>query len=455
MSWLNLMVAFLVGVLFAWLVSKAKSSAAEARVEELRQQIQRDAQGFDGLRKHLQESEAARVAAETRAAEIEKGVAEQQMLLEAAKTKLADTFNALAAKALADNNEGFLTLAEQKFKALKESAESQLVSRQDAIGALVQPLENALTKYQDEARQLEQLRQKELGSVGRQLSDVAAAQAALQQETARLASALSSAQVRGRWGEITLRRCAELAGMSGFCDFEEQATRTTDDGWQRPDMVVRMPAGRQVIVDSKVPMAAYDDWRQATSDPEREAALDRHVDNILKHVTQLASREYWAPFQSAEFVVMFIPNDTFLAAATQKDPGLVESAMQRRVVLATPSTFYGLLRAVEYGWRQQQLADNARRISQVGQELCDRIATFIGHLDAVGVALMKAMKAYNRSTGSFNQSLLPKAKHFKELGAGGKKEMKELPVLDVARSPEALGSVVEAEPIAEVEETGL
>lgn len=448
MAWMALIGGFLVGTGLAWAVSSAlarsRAAAAEARVEELRQQIARDAQGFEGIRRHLQESEAARVAAETRVAEVQTRLGEQKALLEAAKITLTDAFRSLASEALASNNQGFLTLAEEKFKALKESAETELVARQEAIDALVKPLGDALTEYQKEARQLEQLRQKELGSVGRQLSDVAVAQVALQQETARLVGALSAAQVRGRWGEITLKRCAELAGMSEFCDFQEQVTLTTEDGWQRPDMIVRMPAGRQVIVDSKVPMAAYDDWCRTSSDTEREAALERHVDSILGHVSQLASREYWAPFESAEFVVLFIPNDTFLAAATQRNPGLVEAAMQRRIVFATPSTLYGLLRAVEYGWRQQHLADNARRISEVGQDLCDRIAIFVEHLDTIGVSLARAMKGYNKATGSFNQYLLPKARQFKQLGAGGKKDLKELPILDVASSLEPLEAAEES-----------
>ncbi len=456
-AWMALVGGFLIGVGLAWAVSsalaKSRTAAAEARVEELRKQIEGDSRGFKGLRKALEEAQTARSVAETHAGEVEKRVTEQLALLEDAKMKLTRTFDALAADALAKNNQGFLTLAEEKFRALAESAGSDLSSRQQAIGALVKPLGDALTQYQGEAGKLENIRQRELGSVGQQLSDVAKAQTALSQETIRLANALSSAQVRGRWGEITLRRCAELAGLSDFCDFEEQVSRTTEEGRQRPDMIVRMPAGRQVIVDSKVPMSAYDDWRQAASEGERDAALQRHADNILGHVSQLASREYWAPFESAEFVVMFIPNDTFLAAATQKEPGLVEIAMQKRIVFATPSTFYGLLRAVEYGWRQQQLAENARRISEVGQVLCDRIATFIDHLEKVGVALTRAMKEYSKATGSFNQNLLPKARQFKQLGAGGKKELKELPILDVASTLEAIDATVEAESVGGVEDS--
>ncbi|MBI4227544.1 MAG: DNA recombination protein RmuC [Candidatus Omnitrophica bacterium] len=447
--------AFAAGAVIAWViasaVAKSQTAAAEARVGELRTQVDAARQGFDGLRAKLEESERAKVAAETRAADIATRVAEQQALLDDAKAKLTDTFKALASEVLATNNKGFLTLAGEKFKALQESADTELASRQEAIDALVKPLEKALTDYQQEARQLEQLRQKELGSVGRQLTDVAAAQLALQQETARLVGALSSAQIRGRWGEVSLRRCAELAGMSSFCDFDEQVTRVTEDGRLRPDMIVRMPAGRQVIVDSKVPMVGYDEWRQAESEPARETALGRHVTCILQHVSQLASREYWEPFQSAEFVVLFIPNDTFLAAATQKDPGLVEAAMQKRVVFATPSTLYGLLRAVEYGWRQQHLADNARRINQVGRELCDRIAKFVEHLETIGAALAKATKSYRLAAGSYHQYLLPKARQFTQLGAGGKKEIKELPVLEAPdESPETpamtetSGAVVES-----------
>ncbi|MBI4313850.1 MAG: DNA recombination protein RmuC [Candidatus Omnitrophica bacterium] len=450
-------VGFLFGAFMAWTIGKSQSASAHARVDELRRQLEENIEGFKGLRHKLEMAEEARVTAETRAVEIEKKVTEQQALLDGATTALSDTFSALAAQALKANNTGFLILAEEKFKSLKESADTSLASREEAIGALVKPLEKALSDYQTEAREIEKNRQKELGSVGEQLSSVAAGQSRLQEETARLVGALSSAQVRGRWGEIALRRCAELAGMSGYCDFTEQAGVLTDDGRVRPDMVVHMPAGREVIVDSKVPFSGYDDWCQATAtDSEKAAAIERHAACISQHVQSLSAKEYWAAFPAAEFVVMFIPNDSFLAAAVQKDGGLVDEALQRRVVFATPATLYALLRVIERGWQQQKLADNAHTISKLGQELCDRVANFTKNLEAIGKGLANAMKSYGDAAGSFNRLLLPKAKQFKQLGAGGTKEIKELPVLDALTEPSVSEQTVDSsEPVVPSEETRL
>ncbi len=443
----------LLGWMFAWVVRGAKAAAAEARVEELRRQIDAARQGFDGLRAKLEESETARVTAETRAVEIEKRLEEERGLLDEARTKLTDAFTSLASEALAKNNQGFLTLAEEKFKALKETAETDLAGRHEAIDALVKPLEKALTDYRQEARDLEQARQKELGSVGQQLSDVAAAQTALQHETSRLVGALSSAQVRGRWGEITLRRCAELAGLTQY-DLTEQTSTMTEDGRVRPDMIVHMPSNRRIVVDSKVPFDGYDaSSKEGITDAERAAALDQHAASINQHVQLLSSKEYSNAFSSAEFVVMFIPNDSFLAAAVQRDRKLVDMALQRGVVIATPSTLYALFRVVEQGWQQQKLADNERRISKVGQDLCDRLANFIKHLEAIGKALASATKSYHEASGSYNRLLLPKAREFKLLGAGGTKEIKELQMFDALAEPPVIEPSVENNaPLAPIEE---
>ena len=428
-------VCLALGAFVAWLLSSSRSKAsiavAEARVQEVREQLATAREDFSTLRTKLEQTETIKVAAETRSAEIEKHFAEQKALLEDAKAKLSDTFKSLAAEALAKNNTGFLTLAEEKFKALKNDTQADLDARKQAIEVLVEPLSEALSTYQKESKALEAKRLQELGTVGEQLRSLAVAQTTLQQETAKLVNALKSPQVRGRWGEIALRRTAELAGMSAHCDFVEQESVTTEGGRLRPDMIVKLPAGRQVVVDSKVSLEGFIQALEAKTDPEREAALVRHAAQISQHVAKLAQKEYWDQFSSTpEFVVLFIPNDSFLAAAAEKDPTLIESAIAKKVVIATPTTFIALLLAIAYGWRQEQIAENAQRISTLGQELSDRMGTFVEHLLKVGAGLSTAVDSYNAAVSSFESRLLPSARRFKELGAGGKREIDELQSVD-------------------------
>ena len=246
-------------------------------------------------------------------------------------------------------------------------------------------------------------------------------------------TALQSHRVRGRWGEITLRRTAELAGMSSYCDFTEQERGETEDNRLRPDMVVRLPAGRSIVVDSKAPLAAFLDAMDASTEQEREAALDRYAAQVRTHVTQLASKEYWGQFPSApEFVVLFIPNDSFLGAAAERDRGLIESALGKSIVFATPTTLFALLFAVERGWRQDQMSQNAEKVSGLGQELYDRMATLVDHLNKIGGSLGKAVESYNAAVGTFEGRIFPSARKFRELGAGGKKEIEDLLIIDEA-----------------------
>ena len=321
--------------------------------------------------------------------------------------------------------------AEEKFRALKDEAAVDLESRRKAVEHLIQPLTETLSAYQKESKELEDKRLREMSAVGEQLRGLMAAQTTLQSETAKLVNALRSPQVRGRWGEITLRKTAELAGMSAHCDFVEQESVTTDEGRLRPDMVVKLPAGREVVVDSKVPLGGFLEALEAKTDEEREVALAKHARQVNQHITKLASKEYWDQFTAAaEFVVLFIPNDSFLAAATEKDPSLVESAMTKKVVIATPTTFIALLRAIAYGWRQELVAESAQRISALGQELSDRMGTLAEHLIKVGGAIGKAVESYNAAVGSFESRILPSARKFRILGAGGKKEIEELEPID-------------------------
>src|SRR5574337_76758 len=439
-EWVTLLLGLAIGASLGWVMSAARSkagmgsilrdqeartAAAEARVEEIRSQLASAREDFETLREDLRTAETTRAAAETRVVETEKNLAEQKALLEDAKTRLTDTFKSLAAEALAGNNTGFLILAEEKFKALKDEATVDLETRRKAIEAIIQPLSETLSVYQQETKALEDKRLREYSTVGEQLRAVALGQTTLQSETAKLVNALRSPQVRGPWGEIALRKTAELAGMSPHCDFVEQESVTTDEGRVRPDMV------------AKVPLGGFLEALEAKTDEDRDVALLKHAAQVNQHVVKLASKEYWDQFTAApEFVVLFIPNDSFLAAAAEKDPALVESALSKKVVIATPATFIALLRAIAYGWRQEQLTENAQRISVLGQELADRMGTLAEHLIRVGAAIGKAVDSYNAAVASFESRVFPTARKFQVLGAGGKKEVQELQAID--QKPRAL-----------------
>jgi len=412
---------------------EGRAAAADARVQELRTQIAAAQADLSALRQTLSRSEQARAAAEVHAQEEARQSAEQQRLLEEAKARLTDAFKSLAADALAGNNTSFLQLAEEKFKTLREEATGDLHSRHQAIAGLLNPLTQALDAYQRETRELEQRRNSELGSVGQQLRLVAESHSKLHAETARLVNALRSPHVRGRWGEIALRRTAELAGMTAYCDFAEQESIPTDNGKLRPDMIVHLPAGREVIVDSKVPLAAYLDALEAVDETMRTVAMTRHAQHVRQHVTRLAAKSYADQLStSAEFVVLFIPNDSFLAAAAERDPELVEWALAQQVVLATPATFIALLRAIAYGWRQAKVAENAQRISEVGRELAERMAVLVEHLSNMGGAIGKAVESYNKAVGSLESRVLPTARKLDALDAGSKRGISELDPIEQA-----------------------
>jgi DNA recombination protein RmuC len=404
------------GGVLGWLAARGGAAAASARTEELRAQLAAARQDAERQALALADAQASRAAAEARLQE-----------LESARAQLSDAFRSLAAEALAQNNSGFLTLAEQKFQALKESASTDLSQRQQAIQQLLSPLVETLNTYQRETAELGTRHVQQITAVGEQLRNLAEAEAALKHETTKLANALSKPQVRGAWGEITLRRIVELAGMSSYCDFSEQMSLATENGRIQPDMVVHMPSGREVVVDSKVPLSGFLDALDATSDRGRDEALAKHAAQLRGHVNALSGKQYWEQFTSApEYVVLFIPNDSFLAAASEKSPELVDYALQKGVIIATPATLYGLLRAVERGWQQQKIAESAQRISEKGAMLHDRLALVVEYFEKVGVGLGKAVESYNQAVGSLESRLLPAAREFKELGAAGKKEIPQL-----------------------------
>ncbi len=337
--------------------------------------------------------------------------------LEAAKqfaesgvAKLQENFQALADAALRSNQSAFLDAARNTLATTRAEISGDLALKQTAIENVVQPLANSLGRLETQVRELERARANAFGSLGEQVQ-------ALARETASLSTALRSPQARGRWGEVTLRRVAELSGMVHNCDFSEQQTYEGDGMRIRPDMIVRLPGDRSLVVDAKVPLTAYLDAAAAPDDASRKAALTRHGQQVAEHVRQLASKQYWSQFQPApELVVLFLPGDHFFSAALEIRPELIEEALAKKVVIATPVTLISVLKGIAYGWNQEQLAENAEQIRQVASQLYERLQGVGEHYAATGRMLEKTVEAYNRSVGSWDARLIPSLGKLRELG---------------------------------------
>jgi len=333
---------------------------------------------------------------------------------------LKHTFSTLAGHALRDNTEHFLRLARENMQQFQLQAEHKLNLKQQAIDGLVQPIKDALGRTEAEMRRMENERREAQGTLAKHLETIAESHRLLQGETRNLVQALRRPEVRGQWGELTLKRLAELAGMTEHCDFVEQAAVSGDAGQLRPDMVVRLPDRRDIIVDAKTPLDAYLSAVETTDEEQRGRHLERHSRNVRMRIRELSAKAYWKQFRhSPEFVVLFIPGDQFLSAALESDAALIEDALERHVILATPSSFVALLRAVAYGWRQDALARNAEDIRTVGQELYARLSTFAEHLARLGRCLDGSVEAFNKAVGSYDSRILPGARKFAEMGVTG------------------------------------
>jgi DNA recombination protein RmuC len=356
-----------------------------------------------------------------------KAQSEKLETLEQARSQLSETFGNLSSQALKHNSEEFLKLAHENLKQFQIKAQGDLSQKEQAIENLVKPIKEALEKTEKQIRTMEHERKEAYGSLTKHLETMTQTQQALQSETSNLVKALSRPEVRGQWGEMTLKRLAELAGMVEHCDFFEQEHTNTEDGAMRPDMIVRMPGGREIVVDVKTPLDAYLSAVEATDDTERKTHLARHTKNVRKRVQELAGKAYWNQFKnSPDFVVLFIPGDQFLSAALDNDHDLLEDAMQKKVILATPTSFVALLRAVAYGWRQESLTENAEKIREVGEELYGRLGTFADHLGKMGKSLNSSVQHFNKAASSFDTRVIPSVRKFSEMGISAKKDVESL-----------------------------
>ncbi len=351
-----------------------------------------------------------------------------------------DAFQAVAADALDSASRRFLDLAETRFARLQDSAAAQLAQRETAIRGLVEPVTDALSRVDRTLADIEKERHGQFSALTQQITSLGEAERLLRQETAQLAQAMRSPGVRGRWGELQLRRVVELAGLTEHCDFETQAHVVTDSGRLRPDLVVHLPGERVVVVDAKTPLDAYLAMVEAESDDERDAAWRGHARQVRDHRAKLASKAYWSQFaHSPEFVVMFLPGEAFFSAAVHADPTLLDgTAQDAQVILASPTTLIALLRAVAHGWRQEALADNARELSATAHQLCERLAGFSESLSKVGRGLSSAVDAYNGAIGTWDSRVVVSARRLGELGVVRAADVPELPPVD-RRAREAAG----------------
>lgn len=434
-----LLVGAALGVAACWFLLRSKASAASvADLATLKERLTGKEAELQKLQdalntqvaehKHSREENAqlrAEVEGERRAAR------ERTDSFKHAAEELSEKFKALSRDALKDNNQSFLQLAHSTLEKFQETAKGDLERRQTAIDQLVKPLKESLDKVDSKIGELEKTRAGAYSELREQVKALATSQSQLQAETGNLVTALRAPHVRGRWGEIQLRRVVEMAGMLQYCDFVEQATVVTEDGRIRPDVIVRLPGNRTIVIDAKVPFDAFYESISTKDEEIRSARLRDHARLVRAHIGQLSKKSYWESVQpTPEFVLLFLPGETFYSAALETDPKLIEDGVGQNVLIATPTTLIALLKAVSYGWRQEQMATNAQEVSRLGKDLYDRLRTFTNYFADIGRGLDRALESYNKGVGSLEARVLVTARKFKERGAIAGEEIEILEPID-------------------------
>lgn len=428
-----LLAAALAGVLYLFAGARARLRDRESEILRQRHQRERDLEELSGERREREQEAKARAAAEAALALERRNAAEKAE----EERRLGDRFQSLSREALQANNEQFLQLAREQLGTIQQAANGDLEKRQQAIAEMVKPVKDSLEKVDGKIQELEKARSQAYGALTQQVRNLLETQTALRAETGNLVKALRAPSVRGRWGEMQLQRVVEMAGMLEHCDFAQQQTVEGDDGRLRPDLIVKLPGGKQLVVDAKAPLAAYLDALEAQDEDGRRAHLANHARQLRNHVAQLARKAYWDQFEhSPEFVVLFVPNEAVFSAAMEEDPSLMEGAFSERVLLASPTTLIALLRAAAFGWRQERLARDAQEIASLGRDLHKRLGKLGDHFAKVGRGLATAVGAYNETVGSFERMVVPGARKLREKAAPMDAELD--PIADVEIVPRSL-----------------
>src|SRR5579862_7131321 len=430
-------IGLLFGVLIAWLALRSRSAALQARLSLVEKELAAGKADLARLLLDQQQLIAARARLESTLDSERKTSDEKIELLSKTTAQAAEdlqnAFKALASDALKNNSTSFLQIAEQQLKRIQGESKGDLEARHRAVADLVAPVRDSLERVDAQIQLMERERISAYSGLREQVESLITTQKDLQSETGNLVRALRTPNVRGRWGEIQLRRVVEIAGMLSYCDFAEQETVTTESGRLRPDLVVKLPGGKQVVVDAKTPLQAFLDAFETQGEERRRDCLANHARQVRDHINTLSGKKYWEQFESTpEFVVMFLPGETFFSAALEQDTGLIEHGVLNRVIPASPTTLIALLKAINYGWSQEKLARNAQQISALGKELHDRLRKLAVHITGVGTNLDRAVEAYNQAVGSLENRVLVSARKFAELGASVAEDIPELEPIETS-----------------------